>query len=616
MKRYITTTLLAIMALCMTSCQKDITAGEDLSTLHLQPATVHVTANAYGSGTRTVNSGYSVTFEAGDQIGVYVLGKNLLENNVCFTYNGTAWIPSKTIEYCDEYIYYAYYPYVADAYAPDFSQETVDDMFAEYITDAGDKFHRADQSTKAAFNASDLMIGEGIPDGSGTVAFTLDHKKGLAVFNGGYAVASFSGGNIPYSQDGKGWYHMKSLVAYSFTDDTDGYYILYASKDNYTQHRVTRNYLTFIALEDGTFSFSKAGLSYSLDDGETWTALAAGTNTPTVRAGSKIMWKNNTTISPTYAAGIGKFSSTGAFNIKGNIMSLYYGDDAVGKTSLDGKRFAFKYLFQNTMVVNARQLHLPATTLAESCYEEMFRGCTSLTAGPVLPATTLAKACYYYMFRGCTSLTATPDLPATTLANNCYDCMFYDCTSLVTVSTLPATTMVNCCYLRMFMGCSSLTTAPTLPATTLAESCYGTMFDGCTSLLAAPELPVTTLADECYAYMFHGCTSLTSAPALPATTLADACYQAMFWGCTSLTSAPELPATTLVSNCYTNMFNSCSNLNYVKAAFTTTPAKTYTNGWLIGVAATGTFYKNSAASWDVTGVNGIPSSWTVETYTP
>ena len=64
------------------------------------------------------------------------------------------------------------------------------------------------------------------------------------------------------------------------------------------------------------------------------------------------------------------------------------------------------------------------------------------------------------------------------------------------------------------------------------------------------------------------------------------------------------------------MFNSCSNLNYVKAAFTTTPANTYTNGWLIGVAATGTFYKNSAASWDVTGVNGIPSGWTVETYTP
>jgi hypothetical protein len=35
--------------------------------------------------------------------------------------------------------------------------------------------------------------------------------------------------------------------------------------------------------------------------------------------------------------------------------------------------------------------------------------------------------------------------------------------------------------------------------------------------------------------------------------------------------------------------------------------------WVKGVASSGTFVKNSAATWDVTGVNGIPSGWTVET---
>ena len=46
--------------------------------------------------------------------------------------------------------------------------------------------------------------------------------------------------------------------------------------------------------------------------------------------------------------------------------------------------------------------------------------------------------------------------------------------------------------------------------------------------------------------------------------------------------------------------------------FTTTPG-TDTMNWVDGVASTGTFVKNSAATWNVTGVYGIPSGWTVET---
>jgi hypothetical protein len=64
------------------------------------------------------------------------------------------------------------------------------------------------------------------------------------------------------------------------------------------------------------------------------------------------------------------------------------------------------------------------------------------------------------------------------------------------------------------------------------------------------------------------------------------------------------------------MFKDCTSLNYIKAAFTTTPSESYTVGWVDGVAASGTFYKNSTAEWDVTGTSGIPSGWTVQTYTP
>ena len=100
---------------------------------------------------------------------------------------------------------------------------------------------------------------------------------------------------------------------------------------------------------------------------------------------------------------------------------------------------------------------------------------------------------------------------------------------------------------------------------------------------------------------------------LPATTLAEYCYAGMFSGCTSLTAAPALPATTLASNCYDGMFYGCSNLSYIKALFTTTPSTTYTQNWVSGVKATGTFVKSASATWNVTGANGVPSGWTIET---
>ena len=147
-----------------------------------------------------------------------------------------------------------------------------------------------------------------------------------------------------------------------------------------------------------------------------------------------------------------------------------------------------------------------------------------------------------------------------TMANSCYEYMFYGCTSLTQAPELPAMTLVDYCYYSMFCDCTSLTQAPALPATTLANNCYYYMFRGCTALTQAPELPATTLADYCYRGMFYNCTSLTKAPALPATTLANSCYMAMFYDCTSLTQVPAMPATTLANRCYYGMFHSCTNL--------------------------------------------------------
>jgi len=54
------------------------------------------------------------------------------------------------------------------------------------------------------------------------------------------------------------------------------------------------------------------------------------------------------------------------------------------------------------------------------CLFYLFSDCTTLTKAPVLPATTLAEGCYEGMFSGCASLTQAPELPATTLVDVCY----------------------------------------------------------------------------------------------------------------------------------------------------------------------------------------------------
>ena len=397
---------------------------------------------------------------------------------------------------------------------------------------------------------------------------------------------------------------------------------------HYNPHTWADEYFTIESLEDDNTIYLKASntaitktVSASTDNGSTWIEYTSSTGgsgiaLATLNAGDKLLVKGENSTYAASTSNYNQFKTTGQFELKGNIMSLISGDSFANVDELTATYTFSRLLYQCTGLTSADNLVLPATTLTEDCYKYMFDLCERLTTTPELPATTLASNCYHYMFSNCTSLTTAPELPATTLADSCYNTMFRGCTNLTTAPKLPATTLNAYCYSHMFEGCTSLTTAPELSATTLASDCYSYMFTNCKSLTTAPGLPATKLTSYCYQYMFKGCTSLTTAPELPATTLAGSCYYDMFYGCTSLTTAPELPATTLASKCYYEMFSYCTNLNYIKAMFTTTPSgslpNNYTQNWVNGVASSGTFVKNAAATWDVTGVHGIPEGWTVE----
>lgn len=140
------------------------------------------------------------------------------------------------------------------------------------------------------------------------------------------------------------------------------------------------------------------------------------------------------------------------------------------------------------------------------------------------------------------------------------------------------------------------------------------LFSGNTELEDAENLvlPATTLSTGCYSHMFQGCTSLTSTPVLPAETLAISCYSSMFYGCSSLATAPYLPATTLASSCYSYMFKGCTSLSKITCLATDISATSCTSYWVENVSQTGTFVKASSMNSWTTGVNGIPSGWTVQ----
>lgn len=326
----------------------------------------------------------------------------------------------------------------------------------------------------------------------------------------------------------------------------------------------SKKYLTFEAIDDNTKLYFRATrpestktISVSTDNGRTWNECTSSNDTEgaliaTLRMGQKLMIKGNLT--ETWSGrGYTRFNGLigeGECILYGNIMSLAYGDDFIGKTSM------------------TKTIQQPVYEYNEELDEDEIVGYEDVDV----------ELCFGWLFESVRNLVSAENLvlPATELSvYNGYGA-----------------------YEGMFRNCVSLTTAPSvLPATTLKSGCYYKMFSECTSLVNAPELPATTLAGSCYQYMFNGCTSLTTAPELPATTLAQSCYYRMFQGCENLNYIKCLATDISATNC---------TLHWVG---TTDPRQID----IITVASTGTFVKApSMESW-TTGINGIPDGWTVET---
>lgn len=206
-------------------------------------------------------------------------------------------------------------------------------------------------------------------------------------------------------------------------------------------------YLTTTALTNGTISFTMfaalttsycKSVSYSLDEGQTWTLTNNVADTEVVvnvnvTAGQRVLWKANASrfeTTTTMSACNPKFSSTCQFVVSGNIKSLTH-SDFVNATSWS-TACTFSGLFKNCVnLIDARNLYFNSTSTSNYCYGGMFDGCTSLKFAPDMKKIThAANWSFGYMFRNCTSLETAPVLSTTTSTSSCYKYMFYGCSSL------------------------------------------------------------------------------------------------------------------------------------------------------------------------------------------
>jgi len=584
--------LMGIVGLLFAGCSSE---DDILSAYHNDPDAVHITAEvgkASADGfTRSNPLGATEEdqkkFNKDDEISVTADGQEA----VTYKFNGTEWVPqdSKFLKWESETMNFtAYYPATYTGGTPTQTLEyktEADLVAADYMSYTGDVKNPGDNTLKlnmerqmarvvveiVGFNnqyAANTTVNSVTINGTvkalkqGNMFYALmvpcekqDNKEflSLEVAEGVSKTTTETLTNIPKLEAGKSY-------TYQLTVGKNKVEVCGITVANWTTGEITGGkaelyapYLTFTATGAKTFKMTTtggykiSGLQYSVNNGK-WEDVVA--DKPVAFGGTNGTLRLRGTNTNGTASNWADYSTI-TFN-KDNVKVECTGDI---RTLLDWRNYEnvatdqalFCNLFEGCAALTSAP-ELPATELAETCYQNMFTNCTSLTSAPeLLPAKNLKAYCYSYMFSGCKNLKSAPKMSAETLAQRCCEYMFYNCTSLKSAPELSATELAEYCYTGMFGDCFSLESAPKLPATELEVQCYLNMFFGCKNLKSAPELSATELEEYCYSGMFGNCTSLESAPALPAKKLAKNCYESMFYGCSNLSTVTMLAPSDQIS---------------------------------------------------------------------
>jgi len=255
----------------------------------------------------------------------------------------------------------------------------------------------------------------GMTIGDGTNTYTVSRSAAAGPIY--VAIRPTSGADIyaMATADATKTNYSKSLTGKTYAAN-NGYNVSWKMTNEGTVSLATP--LTMKAITAGTIVVKnpKDGMKYSTDGGTTKTTMTMET-TIDVIAGDVVTFYGSST-------GYNKDEITGGtayVKAYGNIMSLFYESTFAENSKLPGTsgQHLLGFFRNNSKLIDASGLLLPATTLQTSCYNSMFAGCTALTGAPVLPAETLANSCYYTMFSGCYSLASVTCLATNIIATSC-----------------------------------------------------------------------------------------------------------------------------------------------------------------------------------------------------
>ena len=260
-------------------------------------------------------------------------------------------------------------------------------------------------------------------------------------------------------------------------EDVDGMINVAKQLASLTPYDYSTDYFTIVSLEDNnTISWKTNDSSYnkdisvSTDNGSTWTqytSSVSGTVIATLNTDDKVLIKGSNASYGT-ASYYCNINTSNTCKVEGNIMSLIYGDNFKGQTSLT-ETYTFRNLFGSNNFTSAENLVLPATTLTNYCYYRMFIWKSNLQIPPKeLPAITLSTSSYEEMFAYCSSLTIAPVIKATVGANSCCKKMFMMCSSLTKAPDLLFDDMMYVIggFVSMFENCTSLNFVKCLASST------------------------------------------------------------------------------------------------------------------------------------------------------
>ena len=174
-------------------------------------------------------------------------------------------------------------------------------------------------------------------------------------------------------------------------------------------------------------------------DGENWAPFIPGTTTINLaNVGDIVYFRNGDTVNKQFASSDGTayryFVTSKDVYCTGDVMGLLdYGYDEMPRLY----QRTFNDLFYNSRILTPPSL--PATELADHCYNEMFRQASKLILAPYLPATEMKSNCYYYMFYKCGAMKKIFNLNhVTKAADSCFKYMLYFCNSFKMSKTRPS----------------------------------------------------------------------------------------------------------------------------------------------------------------------------------